>query len=185
MEDLSLLKIYESLEDIKRMSENKFKNMLKTRVKENSLEYLLKRRGSKGQGIQYSTLEMSEYLLPHNVKLNIDEKRRMFSIKNRMIQLPCNFGNPNEKCICGAEENMPHLYSCQYLNENKQIISFDKLNNGSLSDQIEIFQRFEYNMEIRTELKQKMKDGWNNQMKANSPCDLVNDPLNCIQCRIG
>ena len=51
------------------------------------------------------------------------------------------------------------LGHCQYLNESKPILSFDKLSNGSLSDQIEIFQRFEYNMEIRTELKQKMKDG--------------------------
>ena len=173
-EDLSQLKIYDSFEDIKRMSETKFKNILKTRMKENALEYLLKRRGSKGQGIQYSNLEMAEYLLPQNIKLNVDEKRRMFSIKNRMVLLPCNFGKPDEKCICGTLENMPHLYSCEYLNETKPIIPYDKLNNGSLKDQIEIFHRFEHNMEIRTELKQKMETG-----QVNSPCDHDTDPLNC------
>ena len=163
------------------MSEAKFKNLLKTRMKENALEYLLKRRGSKGQGIQYSKLEMAEYLLPQNIKLNIDEKRRMFSLKTRMVPLPCNFGNPHEKCICGVEENMLHVYLCKYLNESEPIITFDKLNNGSLIDQIEIFRRFDHNMEIRTELKQKM----DKQMKENPPCDHNTDPLNCIQCRFG
>ena len=92
------------------------------------------------------------------------KKRDQFSLKNRMIQLPCNFGNSNEKCICGADENMPHVYSCLHLNERKEIISFDNLKNGSISDQIEILKRFEYNMERRKEIKQKMKE--------NSPCDL-------------
>ena len=76
---------------------------------------------------------------------------------------------------------MPHLYSCQYLNETKPIIPFDKLNNGSLKDRIEIFHRFEHNMEIRTELKQNMENGQNNQMKVNSPCDHDTDPLNCTK----
>ena len=79
------------------MSDTKFKNMIKTRMKENALEYLQNRRGSKGQGIQYSNLEMAEYLLPQNIKMNIDEKRRMFALKTRMVPLPCNFGNPHEK----------------------------------------------------------------------------------------
>jgi hypothetical protein len=72
LEDLSQLKINKSLEEIKQISENKFKSLLKTRIKENAFEYLLKRRGSKGQGIHYSTLEMSEYLLPHNDKMNVN-----------------------------------------------------------------------------------------------------------------
>ena len=72
---------------------------------------------------------------------------------------------------------MSHVYSCRHLNEEKEIISFDKLNNGSISDQIEILQRFKHNMERRKEIKQKMKE--------NFPCDLHNDPLNCNQCRFG
>ena len=30
----------------------------------------------KGQGIKYSSLEMSEYLLPHNVIMDIDEEKK-------------------------------------------------------------------------------------------------------------
>ena len=58
-------------EDIKRISEE---NMLNTREKDYALEYLFKRRGLKDQGIQYSNLEMAEYLLAKNIKLNIDKK---------------------------------------------------------------------------------------------------------------
>ena len=105
LEDLSQQKIKESLEDIKQMSENKFKKLLKTRIKENAFEYLLKRRGSKGQGIHYSSLEMSEYLLPHNDKLNIDEKKRSIFIKKQDDSAPLYFGHSNEKCICVDNEN--------------------------------------------------------------------------------
>ena len=83
------------------------------------------------------------------------------------------------------EENMPHLYSCHQLNESEPIIPYEKLNNGSLKDQIEVFHRFQHNMEMRTEFKQKLDHEQNNQMKENSPCDHDTDPLNCIQCRFG
>ena len=109
--DLKKFKIFETLDEIKIMSENKFSGLLKTGIKENALEYLLLRQGSKGQGINYSRLEMSEYLLTYKTKLDIAEKRKLFELKNRMTQIPSNFGNKNEKCLCGAEENMSHIYS--------------------------------------------------------------------------
>ena len=138
-----------------------------------------KGRGSKGQGIKYSELEMSEYLLPYNTELDIEQKRRMFSVKNRMTQIPANCGNSDEKCVCGTEENMSHIYECQYLNERIPSINFEELNNGRLKDQIGIFKRFEINMEKRKEIKENMKE-----MKEIFPCDSCN-PLNCIQCRNG
>ena len=152
------------------MSENNFKKLIKTRIKENAFEHLLQRRGSKGQGIKYSSLEMSEYLLPHNVKMDIDEKRRIFSIKNGMVPIPHNFGKSNEKCICGMViENMPHIYSCEKLNERKPVLPFEKVNNGSLSEQFEIFQRFEQNMSKRSELKPMMKEDRNETKGNNFP----------------
>ena len=137
------------------MTEIKFKMMIKKRIKENALKYLLNRRGSKGQGMKYSMLEMSEYLLPYNTKLNIEEKRRLFAMKNRMTLIPSNYGNSKEKCPCGTKENMLHIYTCEYLNEDKPKILYDELNNGKLKDQIDIFRRFENNMERRKYLTEK------------------------------
>jgi hypothetical protein len=70
--DLKELNILETFDDIKRMSKTKFKNMVKIRIKRNAFNYLMKKRGSKGCQIQYSTLEMSEYLLPYNDKMKIE-----------------------------------------------------------------------------------------------------------------
>ena len=76
--DLKKLKISESFEEIKTMSKHKFTNMLKTKIKENALEYLLAKKGSKGSEIDYSELEMANYLLPLNDKLTIEEKQILF-----------------------------------------------------------------------------------------------------------
>ena len=92
---------------------------------------------------------MSEYLMPFSSKLNIEDKRTMFEIRNNMIRIPSNFGNKEEKCICGKSENMDHIYSCNKLNQNKAEISYNKIYNGNLKSQIEVFQRFKENLEIR------------------------------------
>ena len=129
-------------------------------------------------------LEMSEYLLPYNTKLNIEEKRRLFAMKNRMTLIPSNYGNSKEKCPCGTEENMLHIYTCEYLNEDEPKILYDELNNGKLKDQIDIFRRFENNMERRKYPKEIFCENQNKVKNTRSPRDLC-DPLNCCQCRFG
>ena len=86
---------------------------------------------------------MSEYLLPFNSKMNIEEKRRLFEIRNRMTKIPINFGNKEAKCICGEEENMLHIYSCKLINEIIPSINYNKIYNGNLNTQIEVFRRME------------------------------------------
>ena len=82
--------------------------------------------------------------------------------------------------FCGDKENMP-----QILNERQPGLPFDKINNGSLSDQIRIYPRFEINVERRNKIKQMMEEEIVNQMKPITPCDLVSDPLNSTQSRNG
>ena len=64
--DLKELNISNSLEEIKLMTNNQFKTLVKDRVKENVFEYLLKKQGSKGKPNRYTELSMAEYLLPTN-----------------------------------------------------------------------------------------------------------------------
>ena len=54
---------------------------------------------------------MAEYLQPFNNQLTIEQKREMFSIKNRLYDIPENFPKDEEKytCVCG-EENIAHIY---------------------------------------------------------------------------
>ena len=48
-------------------------------------------RGKKGQKIEYSEIKMAEYLMPYGESLTISEKRYIFSMRNRMIEIPANF----------------------------------------------------------------------------------------------
>ena len=62
-----------------------------------TLEYLLKLRGSKGSEIEYKEIKMADYLMPNEENLTISDKRYIFAIRNRMIQIPNNFPTKNKK----------------------------------------------------------------------------------------
>ena len=100
---------------------------------------------------------MAEYLMPHNNKISIEEKRKLFSIRNNMIEIGNNFGK-NENCMfCKTKEDMNHIYSCKYLNKKKNEIPYERIFNGSLSEQLKILKIFEQNMKIRNEENYKNK----------------------------
>ena len=174
LKDLSNLKIYESIEEIKKMPKKEFKKLIKSRILTNALEYLNKKRGSKGKEIEYTTIEMAEYLMPNNWKLDNEEKRKMFETRNRMTRIQYNFGNKEDKCICGAIEDMAHIYFCKSLNQNEPEIIYEKIYNGNLKSQVEVYKRFKKNLETRETMKER-KD---------FPCD-PRDPLNCNQFKFG
>ena len=122
------------------------------------------KRGKKGEEINYSSLEMSEYILPINNHITTEEKCEIFAMKNRMIQIPNNFKNNDNqsKCPCGCIEDMKHIYECEILNENeKPNIQYEKIFNGNIKQQIEVYRKFKQNMEKREKL-----------MEIEPPCDL-------------
>ena len=135
----------------------------------NVFHYLQSKRGSKGREIKYTILEMSEYLLPCNSKLNIEEKQNLFSIRNRLTKIPINFGQKDEKCLCGAEEILSHIYLCQAINKEKPELPYNEIYNGNLKTQLKIFRRIEKCQQSRNQVKE-----------IKIPCD-PSDPPNCIQ----
>ena len=175
--DLKELKITESLEEIKQMPKTKFQNILKSRIRINALNYLKGKQKSKGGEILYSDIEMAEYLLPTNEALTLEEKQKLFSIRNRMVDIPSNFPKSDEKslCFCGEQENMKHIFDCEILNEgNKTSEKYENIFNGNIGTQIRIFRKFEENLKKReriVNINQK-----SNQSEANLPCD-PRDPL--------
>ena len=147
------------------MTKNKFRNILKERIKENALKYLISKRGSKGKEIPYANIEMSEYLLPTNRNLSIEDKRKMFAIKNRMVKIPSNFPKPNIEyfCVCGRTENKIHIYNCEILSREKPKLSFENIFTGNIREQIEVMRRFEDNLQMRDEIIV--------EKESKSPCD--------------
>ena len=166
--DLSEMNIELTLNEIKTMPKERFLKIIKSKISEISLKYLLDKRKSKGKEISYQKLDMADYLMPYNKGLNIEEKRYLFSIRNRMVDAGNNFGK-NEKCkMCDNNEDMNHIYICEKLNEQEIRIPYEKIYKGNLFEQIEVFRRFEKNMKIRNEEILK---------KDQSPCDPYCDPL--------
>ena len=147
--DLPKLIIQESQSEIQEMTKNRFKNLLKQRIKTNALSYLINMQGSKGKEICYNEIQMQDYLLPFN-NLTIPEKRNLFSIRNRMVFIPANYPMKSRdiNCFCGLKENMNHIYSCKYSNKKEEILPFEKIYQGNIKQQVKVFKRFVENFEI-------------------------------------
>ena len=112
-------------------------------------------RGQKGSEISYTDIEMAEYLLPDN-NLTIINKRRMFLIRNRMLDIPSNFSSNKNKefnCFCGNFKDMKHIYECQLLNIEEPTENYEKIFTGNIEEQIIVFQRFENNFEKHEQYK--------------------------------
>ena len=109
---------------------------------------------------------MSEYLLPSTTALTIEERRKLFSMRNKMVTIPNNFPKSEikEKCSCGEIEDMKHIYECEQLSTDSidKSLQYEKIYNGNISDQIKVFRKMEINLEKREDMK-----------KLETPCDPV------------
>ena len=127
------------------MPTSQYKKSIREKCNNLALEYLLKKRGSKGKEIIYKEIQTAEYLLP-NEELNIEKQRTIFAIRNRMIDIPANFVSSeqnNTKCICKEIENLKHIYECKYLNKEIVKVEFNKIYNGTIKEQKKIAMRIE------------------------------------------
>ena len=110
------------------MTKHKFTQILRKKSKLRALQYLINKQGVKGQEIEYLNIEMSEYLQPYNEELSIDERRKLFSFRNKMTDIPSNFPRTKnvENCWCGENEDMAHIYECKMLNNEENLIPYQK-----------------------------------------------------------
>ena len=148
--DLKEFGIEENFEEIKLMSKNKFGNILKDKGKTRALKYLIEKQGTKGKDISYSCIQMSEYLHPSN-KLTIEEKRKQFEIRNKMVDIPANFPKTEVDafCFCGSPEDLKHIYECEIYESEKHTKEYEKIYNGNIFEQTEVYRRMEKCLEKR------------------------------------
>merc|ERR1712208_232329 len=143
--DLKNINLLLTLDEIRTMPKENFLRLLKEKISDSALQYLLKKQWSKGSEISYSCIGMAEYLQPYNKYLTIEEKRGIFEIRNRMVNIPANFKSKSEeKCKCGDIEDMSHIYECEILSikNNQTKIAYKKIFNGNISEQILVYRRF-------------------------------------------
>ena len=81
LEDLVELEISLELEEIEKMSKERYKSLIQEKVRFKAFEYLLSKKEAsisdmaKGKALKYESLAMSEYLTPIENDLSITEKK--------------------------------------------------------------------------------------------------------------
>ena len=157
LENLRFLQIEESLEEIKEMSDYKYKSILKDRTKKAAYEYLTGKQRRKGGDIQYSDIQMAEYLLPV-CRLTNEVKRDIFAMRNSMTNIPANFSSQTNKlkCFgCQSDENMKHIYTCNELNSEKPESDYENVYTNDINKVHTVYKRFDENMKRRKNLMRK------------------------------
>ena len=157
LENLEYLEIKLEMEEIRKMKRNRFLSLIDNSIEKKALEYLQSRRGKKGQEINYLEMKMAEYLKPYGNILTISDKRYIFSMRNRMVQIPTNFPlkdkNTDENCKkCGKKENMKHIYMCSLRKENTEE-KYEMIFGENLEQMKKVYLKFKDNYENREKQK--------------------------------
>ena len=81
--------------------------------------------------------------MPNNSKFSIQDKRKLFFIRNRMTKMGNNFGQKENCIIWQKNENMEHVYSCKFLNKQENEIPYERIYNGNITEQMKVMKIFE------------------------------------------
>ena len=126
--DLNLCNITISEEKIKNMKKETFKSLLKSKINLLAKEYLIKLRSSHSKSVNLMHANsMKEYLKTDLI--SVDEKKLLFSMKTRTVNVKTNFKSNFSNLLCrlcfkpNEEESELHLMSCQKLNNEIDINS--------------------------------------------------------------
>ena len=102
-----------TFEEIKVMSKNAFKNLVKDRIRKLAFNTLMKEKvdKSKLKNLSYSELTIQPYLVTD--KLSLPQKQLIYRIRVRDIDTPENYGRdvPCRLCFLARDE-MSHILEC-------------------------------------------------------------------------
>ena len=75
LNDLQTMKFYMKFGDIQSMNKTKWKNVVKTKIREESLQYLesIKQKHSKVMELKHMNLRMQEYFLPTKQEISKED----------------------------------------------------------------------------------------------------------------
>ena len=131
-EDLLHLDIQMTFEDIEQMSKNKYKELIKKKIKEHALQYLVEKknnRNGKGMKLLHSKLEIQNYLKYEDGEVNNFERKLIFQLRTDMcFKIKTHFRQMHKDTICEGcrkeESTTKHTVECQALLGNNQIVTY-------------------------------------------------------------
>ena len=150
LDDLEELEIDFELEEIQRMSKEKYKKIVKHSVEKKAFLYLKEKKEnrksehSKGKLLEYNYFEMAEYLCPQEENISIEEQKWLFKCRVEDMNIK---GNNRWKyqisclsCNKNIDETQSHILHCsELIGKNKNIIyipSYNELYTGDILEQV-------------------------------------------------
>lgn len=97
-----------------------------------------------------------------------------------MVFISANFSlkQNDAKCLCGQTEDMKHIYSCKYLNDENEKTSYEMIFTEDVNQQIKVYKRFKSNLEKREKYKNESKKLENDEKEEIPSHEIpVCDPL--------
>ena len=124
-QDLKDLKIGLSFDEMREKTEWSFKNLIKIKTKEYTLEYLLniKQKHSKMANLEYKELKIQNYFKNENI--SVKEAQNLFKFRTRVANFKENYKNNHEVRTCHLclvqPDTQAHCVQCPVVKENVNI----------------------------------------------------------------
>ena len=153
LKDLEELNLDFTFTDIKHISKENWKKLVKRNVMEKTFKNLLetKQTHSKVMKLEYEKLEMQTYFLPNKFECSKEDVQLIFKIRSNMTNAKMNKKNlhkTHECTICLKEnETQQHVYICNEIfkisgRKNENNPKYQKIINGNRKEKIEIAKNF-------------------------------------------
>ena len=142
---MQTLKIDLTFEEIRQMSVYKFKKLAKQKASEAAFEYLTKKKNSQSKikDLQYSHLEIQEYLLEGNE--NTEISKLIYKCRGKTLDIKTHKSWKYEDKLCvGCKTNVEtenELLSCDGFGneeEDQDTLSYNLVFSESVSDRIRV-----------------------------------------------
>ena len=161
--DIIELNLNLSLYEIQIMSEELFRNKVKTHATTAAFVWLKheKERSKKLSHVQYSELSIQNYL--KSEKLNVQQRKLLTHFRSKMVKVKANYSKMYECLNCelclqsdiAKEDNQEHLLICRYLSQQGDI------DNGTdhsdiYSEEQDRYERIVVLLEQKLKLREKL-----------------------------
>ena len=132
LEDFQHLEINLSFEDIEEMPVETYKTMLKKKIRNKSLEYLLNKRNTrngKGMELTYTQLTMQNYLYTEDIDISNEERKFILQLRTKMcFRIKTHFRNMHQSVLCGGcfleESTTKHTLECKNLLGRNELVTY-------------------------------------------------------------
>ena len=160
MKYLKTLDISLNFEEIQKLSDRKFKMLLKEKLKVAAFKYLTKEQSKqkKIMDIQYNKLEIQEYLLCGDRDINIS--RLIFKARGLTLDIKTQKKWKYSDRLCSGcqlnDESGEEILFCKSFGENIQNISYSWFYRESVGDQISVAKIMMKKLKAREKLREEI-----------------------------